>query len=692
MQHISNNRILGTMTRTGIGARILVAAALAGVLSVACDVHGVTAPGTLVSMSVTPNATLVASSTQQMTAIGYDADGRVIPVSPTWSIAAGGGTINSSGIFTAGTVPGLFSKTVVASVGNITASASMTVLPGVLATISILPTPVTLAVTGTQQFVAVGKDISGNIVTFVPTWSVVANGGAITQAGVFTAGGTPGTYTNTVQASNSGITAFATVIVTIGPLASISVTPNPDTLIVGAKQQFVAVGKDVSGNAVAVAAVWSVAAAGGTVDGGGIFTAGPLPGTYTNTVKATSGSLSGTATVVVTAGPLATITVTPNPATMVINSTQQFTAVGKDAAGNVVAITPVWAVVATSNGASITATGLYTAGTLTGTFTNKVRASSGTGSSLVSGFATIIATAGPLTSIIVTPNPVYMPTNSLQQFVAQGKDASGNLFTIKPVWSVVNGGGVIDTLGNFTSGGLAGTFNNTIQAALGAVQGFATVTISIPVPPSLVDFGAATTAGIFANQSVTCSSAGVINADVMVSPGNTLTGFGAGNCTITGTRHLADGVAAQALIDATNAYNTLMGLPCTNAIVADLGSTTLTPGVYCTNSTIGVTGHGLAGLTLDAQNNPNATFVFQAKTVTGAMTTAGDINLKNGAQAKNVYWVIGTSATLGTGSLFQGNIVANQSITLVTGSTLTGRALALNGSVVLGTGNTITLP
>src|SRR6185437_7001722 len=346
MQMISSmkNRIRRALFPTGRGA--LVAVALAAASITACDVHGPSEPGTLSSIVVTPNTTLAATTTQQMTAVGLDGDGHVVAITPTWSVAANGGTINQSGLFTAGSVTGLFSNTVVATVGGISGRASITVTPGIIATIVVVPNPVTLAVAAKQQFIAVAKDAAGNIVNFTPTWSVVAGGGSIDSIGNFTAAGTPGTYANTVQASNNSIKGFATVIVTIGPLASIAITPNPDTLVVSAKQQFTAVGKDASGNSIAIVTTWSVVAGGGAVDGGGLFTAGATPGTYTNTLKATSGSLSATATIVVTSGPLATIKVLPNPATMTLSATQQFVATGADIGGNPVAITPVWAVVA----------------------------------------------------------------------------------------------------------------------------------------------------------------------------------------------------------------------------------------------------------------------------------------------------------------------------------------------------------
>ena len=113
---------------------------------------------------------------------------------------------------------------------------------------------------------------------------------------------------------------------------------------------------------------------------------------------------------------------------------------------------------------------------------------------------------------------------------------------------------------------------------------------------------------------------------------------------------------------------------------------TLAPGVYCFNSSAGLTGT----VTLNGQGNANAVFVIQiGSTLTTASTSA--VNLIGEAQASNVYWQVGSSATLGTGTAFKGNIVALQSITLNTGASLVGRALARHGAVTLDT-NAVTLP
>src|SRR5579864_240644 len=102
MKSTMKNRVLRALAPIGRSVRMLAAVAIAGAFVSACDVHGVSSPGSLASITVTPNATLAATATQQMVAVGYDADGRVVPITPTWSVVAGGGTISASGVFTAG--------------------------------------------------------------------------------------------------------------------------------------------------------------------------------------------------------------------------------------------------------------------------------------------------------------------------------------------------------------------------------------------------------------------------------------------------------------------------------------------------------------------------------------------------------------------------------------------------------------
>ena len=193
-----------------------------------------------------------------------------------------------------------------------------------------------------------------------------------------------------------------------------------------------------------------------------------------------------------------------------------------------------------------------------------------------------------------------------------------------------------------------------------------------------VPLGTAGSFAVLAGAGITNTGPTTVNGDVGTFPTTTITG--AGSMTINGTNHAGDGVTQQAQTDLVTAYNNAAAQGPTNPIVADLGGQSLSPGVYNSASSIGLTG----ALTLNGGGDPNAVFVFQAGS---ALTTASasSVVLTNGAQACNVFWQIGSSATLGTGSTFRGTVIALQSITVTTGVTVDGRVLARNGAVTLDT-------
>ncbi len=197
-----------------------------------------------------------------------------------------------------------------------------------------------------------------------------------------------------------------------------------------------------------------------------------------------------------------------------------------------------------------------------------------------------------------------------------------------------------------------------------------------------VPLGTAEPFAVLAGSAVTNTGPTVVNGDLGLSPGTAVTGFPPG--TVNGSQHVTDAVALQAQTDLTTAYNNAAGQAPTGTVSADLGGQRLAPGVYRSASSLGLTG----ALTLDAQGNANAVFIFQAgSTLTTA--SASSVNLVNGAQACNVFWQVGSSATLGTASNFRGSILALTSITVTTGATVDGRVLARNAAVTLDT-NTIT--
>jgi Ice-binding-like len=197
-----------------------------------------------------------------------------------------------------------------------------------------------------------------------------------------------------------------------------------------------------------------------------------------------------------------------------------------------------------------------------------------------------------------------------------------------------------------------------------------------------VPLGTAGSFAVLAGAGITNTGPTTVGGDVGTFPTTSVSG--AGSLTINGTNHAGDGVAQQAKTDLVTAYNTAAAQGPTNPIVADLGGQSLSPGVYNSASSIGLTG----AVTLNGGGDPNAVFVFQAGS---ALTTASasSVVLTGGAQSCNVFWQIGSSATLGTGSTFRGTVIALQSITVTTGVTVDGRVLARNGAVTLDT-DTIT--
>ncbi len=205
--------------------------------------------------------------------------------------------------------------------------------------------------------------------------------------------------------------------------------------------------------------------------------------------------------------------------------------------------------------------------------------------------------------------------------------------------------------------------------------------VALPAP---VNLGSSSGFAVLAGSGITVTGPTVITGDIGTFPTTSITGFG--NVVLIGVNHAGDAVTQLAKNDLVTAFNDAAGRIDTTFYAApfDLGGSVLTSGVYQDESSFGLTGT----LTLDAQGNPDAVWIFQAgSTLTTA--TASRVAFINGGQACNVFWEIGSSATLGTTTSFVGNILAKTSITLNTGATVDGRVLALDGAVTLDT-NVIT--
>jgi len=252
-----------------------------------------------------------------------------------------------------------------------------------------------------------------------------------------------------------------------------------------------------------------------------------------------------------------------------------------------------------------------------------------------------IATLNPVSDL--APNAVYTAS-----ITTGAKDLAGNALGANFVWS-------------FTTAATAG---GQAPVALGAASTFA----------------------VLAASTITSTGPTTINGDLGLSPGTAVTGFPPG--TVNGTIHAGDPAAAQAQLDLTTAYSDAAGRTVGAITLAgNLGGQTLTPGLYKSTSSLEISS---GDLTLDAQGDANAVFIFQmASTLT--TTVSRQVILSGGAKAANVVWQVGSSATLGTGSVFKGNILAMASITVTTGATVEGRLLARTAAVSLDS-NGITIP
>jgi len=201
-----------------------------------------------------------------------------------------------------------------------------------------------------------------------------------------------------------------------------------------------------------------------------------------------------------------------------------------------------------------------------------------------------------------------------------------------------------------------------------------TAPAQVQTGPSL---GSAQAFSVLGSTTVTNTGPSTLSGDLGVSPGSAITGFPPGRAD--GRTHAGDATAQQARSDLTTAYLSLAGDPCTSDLTGkDLGGLTLTPGVYCFSSDAQLTGT----LVLDARFVANAAFIFQ---IGSKLTTSSgaSVRLIDGASPCNVFWQVGSSATVGTAASFAGTILALTSISLGTGASLDGRALARNGAVTL---------
>jgi Ice-binding-like len=222
----------------------------------------------------------------------------------------------------------------------------------------------------------------------------------------------------------------------------------------------------------------------------------------------------------------------------------------------------------------------------------------------------------------------------------------------------------------------------TVTSRLVVTVLFAALLCAVPFHAALAatapSLGSAATFAVLGSSTVTCTGASTITGDVGVSPGSAVTGFPA-PCTVVGTIHAADSVALQAQHDAALAYAFLVAQPCNTDLTGqDLGGMTLGPGVYCFNTSAQLS--GILNLT------GAGPWIFQiGSTLTTASGSSVLVNSLGTGCSPGVFWAVGSSATLGTGTQFQGIILALVSDTVTTSASVLGGVFALTGAVTLDT-------
>ena len=329
-----------------------------------------------------------------------------------------------------------------------------------LTRIDLSPKDPTITADQTQQFTATGYDQNNQQMAIKPAWTTA--GGTINATGLYTPNKV-GKYL--ITATQGTISGSTNVTVTPGALAKIDVTPKTATISADQKQQYNATGSDAKGNAVSITPSWSTS--GGSISpSGGLYTPKKV-GTFT--ITAAQGSISGTASVTVTAGKAAKLAITPENPTITADDTQKFNATAMDANDNPVSVSVTWS----TSGGSVPG-GTYTPSKV-GTY--KVNATSGT----LSASTDITVTPGKLASVTISPSTATLEEGKTVQFsITSAKDAKGNeisLTSLTITWSVTNSTiGSVSTTGEFTASKEGST---SVKASVS--DGKATQTASAPV-------------------------------------------------------------------------------------------------------------------------------------------------------------------------------------------------------------------
>ena len=427
---------------------------------------------TLSAVELTPpSASLGTGDSVEFQAIGRMSDGSASAVPLTWS--ATGGSVTAGGMYHAGGSAGTYLVIAATSDGAHADTAQVTIMPPVVLTgVDVAPGLDTLTPGATRSYSVTGHFSDGSTGAVGVTWS--ATGGSITGAGVYTAGGTQGTYRVIAQASGAPLADTATVVIRTPTvtLTSVVVAPALDTLIVGASRTFNATGHYSDGSSGNVSVTWS--ATGGAITQAGLYTAGATVGTYRVIATATAALVADTSQVVIKATPvtLTSVVVTPALDTLAPGTGRSFVATGHYSDGSSGSVAVTWS----ATGGSITQGGVYTAGSTQGTF--RVIGLAAAAGKADTSTVVIKAAAPTLTAVVVNPPSATLDPGGTQAFSVSGQFSDGSTGPVTVTWTAT--GGTITTGGVYTAGATAGNYRVIATATTAARADTSAVTITQP--------------------------------------------------------------------------------------------------------------------------------------------------------------------------------------------------------------------
>jgi hypothetical protein len=430
--------------------------------------------GVLNEVVIEPSiVTIEAGGTRQLRANLLDGCQNLIEGEAVWTVAAGG-VVTPEGLLTASVQARTYIASVVAEVNGFQDQADLTITPAAATSITINPSPVLRIEAGDQVTLeVVASDAFGNTFTPDALWTVNAAAGSIDDDNIFTATEVVGDFDNAVTAYLGDIEDSIDVDVIAGPVASLNIQPSPAQVQAGESLNMTATPVDRFGNAVNGAPiVWSVEGEGGIINANsGLFTASQVAGVYENSLLARSGDVESEVTISVLPNDPQSMQVIPSSPILTPGQSVQLSTQVFDNFGNLINATATYSI--ENGGASVSPSGLLTAGTVAGVYEDTLIVRSASQEQVIS----IIVQPGAPINIEINPARLSIEPLQATDLTATFVDAFDNEVNVEHVWTGFDRSGSITAEGRFTAGAVAGNYERDIVVRGAGLERFVDVEI-----------------------------------------------------------------------------------------------------------------------------------------------------------------------------------------------------------------------